>query len=128
MTSRRFIQRGLSMRTVHRLSSHSSRFAISRAAAMSTVPLTYAAFSSFSSTATEAANDVTMTSSGLKYIDHNIGTGALPKKGDTVVVHYVGTLENGTKFDSSRDRGETFKFKVGKGQVIKGKFHFDNCI
>lgn len=65
------------------------------------------------------ANVVT-TPSGLKYTELKEGTGATPKKGQTVVVHYTGTLENGTKFDSSRDRGQPFSFKLGVGQVIKG--------
>ncbi|XP_041356992.1 peptidyl-prolyl cis-trans isomerase FKBP1A-like [Gigantopelta aegis] len=43
-----------------------------------------------------------------------------PKKGQTVVIHYIGSLENGTQFDSSRDRGVPFKFHLGKGEVIKG--------
>lgn len=65
------------------------------------------------------ANAVT-TPSGLKYVELKEGTGATPQAGQTVEVHYVGTLEDGTKFDSSRDRGQPFSFKIGVGQVIKG--------
>ncbi|BCL38733.1 FKBP-type peptidyl-prolyl cis-trans isomerase [Nostoc sp. MS1] len=69
--------------------------------------------------ADNAANVVT-TASGLKYVEIQEGTGATPKTGQTVVVHYTGTLEDGTKFDSSRDRNSPFSFKIGVGQVIKG--------
>lgn len=64
--------------------------------------------------------NVVTTDSGLKYIDVVDGTGATPQKGQTVSVHYTGTLENGTKFDSSRDRGQPFQFPLGAGRVIKG--------
>jgi FKBP-type peptidyl-prolyl cis-trans isomerase len=66
------------------------------------------------------ASDVVTTPSGLKYRDIQVGDGATPQAGQTVFVHYTGTLENGTKFDSSRDRGQPFSFKLGVGQVIKG--------
>ena len=45
-----------------------------------------------------------------------------PKKGQTVVAHYTGRLTNGKEFDSSRKRGQPFKFTIGKGQVIRGMF------
>jgi peptidylprolyl isomerase len=62
----------------------------------------------------------TTTSSGLRYIDLVEGKGASPKQGQTVIVHYTGTLENGTKFDSSHDRGQPIPFPIGVGRVIKG--------
>ncbi len=62
----------------------------------------------------------TVTASGLKYEDKVVGTGASPKTGQRVTVHYTGTLVNGTKFDSSLDRGQPFTFVIGTGSVIKG--------
>ena len=64
-------------------------------------------------------NEVT-TPSGLKYTDDQVGTGATAESGKTVSVHYTGWLLNGTKFDSSRDRGQPFNFPLGAGRVIKG--------
>lgn len=60
------------------------------------------------------------TASGLKYVDLVVGKGASPVRGKQVTVHYTGTLENGTKFDSSVDRRQPFSFVIGVGQVIKG--------
>jgi peptidylprolyl isomerase len=69
--------------------------------------------------ATDDQNIIT-TDSGLQYIEIEEGTGATPNSGQTVTVHYTGTLEDGTKFDSSLDRNRPFSFRIGQGQVIKG--------
>ncbi len=69
---------------------------------------------------TDTSMDKVTTESGLSYEIKSAGSGQVAKSGDKVSVHYVGTLENGVKFDSSRDRGEAFKFNLGAGQVIKG--------
>lgn len=63
---------------------------------------------------------VITTPSGLQYVDIQEGTGPSPVAGQTVVVHYTGTLEDGKKFDSSVDRGDPLRFPIGKGVVIKG--------
>ncbi|WP_020472259.1 FKBP-type peptidyl-prolyl cis-trans isomerase [Zavarzinella formosa] len=60
------------------------------------------------------------TPSGLKYEDTVVGTGKEAVSGKTVEVHYTGTLADGSKFDSSKDRLKTFSFRLGGGQVIKG--------
>jgi FKBP-type peptidyl-prolyl cis-trans isomerase FkpA len=66
----------------------------------------------------------TTTASGLQFEDTVVGTGAEARPGHNVVVHYTGWLyengEQGTKFDSSRDRDEPFVFPLGGGMVIKG--------
>lgn len=56
----------------------------------------------------------------LQIEDIKVGTGAEAQAGKNVTVHYVGTLTNGQKFDSSRDRGKGFGFRLGAGQVIQG--------
>lgn len=58
--------------------------------------------------------------SGLEYLDVIVGQGQEAKNGDAVAAHYLGTLEDGTKFDSSYDRGQPFVFLLGQGTVIKG--------
>lgn len=66
------------------------------------------------------AKGTTSTSSGLRFIDIEEGSGATPRPGNMVVVHYTGFLMDSTKFDSSIDRDEPLEFMVGVGQVIKG--------
>ena len=60
------------------------------------------------------------TASGLRYQDLVVGKGASPKAGNRVRVHYTGWLTDGTKFDSSLDRGVPFDFTLGRGEVIPG--------
>lgn len=58
--------------------------------------------------------------SGLRYIERQPGAGSPPSLGALITVHYDGYLMNDEKFDSSRDRGAPFQFRVGTGKVIKG--------
>jgi peptidylprolyl isomerase len=60
-----------------------------------------------------------VTASGLKYTDVAEGSGATTQNGQMLTVHYTGTLQNGTKFDSSVG-GEPYRFRLGSGSVIKG--------
>ncbi len=60
------------------------------------------------------------TASGLKYEDTVEGNGATAEAGQMVSVHYTGWLEDGSKFDSSKDRNAPFQFNLGAGMVIKG--------
>ena len=57
---------------------------------------------------------------GLEIEDVRVGTGQEAKAGDTISANYLGTFANGTKFDSSYDRGQPFSFILGSGQVIQG--------
>jgi FKBP-type peptidyl-prolyl cis-trans isomerase len=62
----------------------------------------------------------TKSSEELKIEESEVGTGEEVKKGDTILIHYTGTLSDGTKFDSSYDRGEPFETQIGVGAVIQG--------
>jgi len=74
-----------------------------------------------SATAAAPASGAEVTTpSGLKYVDLVVGNGASPAQGQTAVVHYTGWLTDGTKFDSSKDRGQPFEFPVGMHHVIAG--------
>jgi FKBP-type peptidyl-prolyl cis-trans isomerase len=70
------------------------------------------------------ARKIVTTASGLKYDDVKVGAGAEAKAGQNVSVHYTGWLwvdnKRGSKFDSSKDRGQPFDFPLGGGRVIKG--------
>ncbi len=68
----------------------------------------------------KAAHKTVTTPSGLKYEVLKAGHGAVATAGQSVTVHYTGWLTDGTKFDSSVDRGQPFSFTLGAGQVIKG--------
>jgi len=66
------------------------------------------------------SGEPTVTESGLQFIDIEVGTDDSPQTGQTVEVHYTGWLTDGTKFDSSLDRGQPFSFVIGTGRVIAG--------
>jgi peptidylprolyl isomerase len=68
----------------------------------------------------QSQENIITTASGLQYVDLVEGTGAQPQSGKQVTVHYTGTLTDGSKFDSSRDRNDPFSFPIGQGRVIKG--------
>ncbi|HEY8224647.1 MAG TPA: FKBP-type peptidyl-prolyl cis-trans isomerase [Pyrinomonadaceae bacterium] len=68
----------------------------------------------------QASGPEIVTASGLKYVDIVTGDGPTPQLGQTLTVNYTGTLLNGKKFDSSFDHGQPYKFRIGRGEVIKG--------
>jgi peptidylprolyl isomerase len=71
-------------------------------------------------TVPDVSGDTLTTASGLKYIILKEGSGVKPTPGKSVSVHYTGYLTDGTKFDSSVDRGQPISFAIGRGQVIQG--------
>jgi FKBP-type peptidyl-prolyl cis-trans isomerase FkpA len=103
------------------------------AAALISAPLAMSADASASASAEASApvantvgvNGMITTASGLQYRELKVGTGTAAQLGNAVSVHYTGWLQNadgsrGSKFDSSRDRGQPFEFPLGAGHVIKG--------
>jgi peptidylprolyl isomerase len=66
------------------------------------------------------AGPETVTASGLTYVDLAVGDGPSPQIGQTVSVHYTGTLLNGQEFESSLRTGVPYDFQIGRGEVIKG--------
>ena len=66
------------------------------------------------------SDETTTTASGLQYRDLVVGDGEAARAGVTAIVHYTGWLLDGTKFDSSVDRGTPFEFPLGEGRVIQG--------
>jgi peptidylprolyl isomerase len=96
----------------------------SAVAALAVVIALAGAAATVAPTAAAAQAATVTTPSGLKIIDTQVGTGVMPKHGQTCVMHYTGWLyENGTKgkkFDSSVDRGQPFEFPLGMHRVIAG--------
>ena len=66
------------------------------------------------------SGEATVTASGLKIIDIEVGSGDEASAGQAATLHYTGWLADGTKFDSSLDRGQPFTFQLGAGEVIRG--------
>ena len=92
--------------------------------ALATIAALTGTFAAGTTTKAQEAGKAMTTASGMQMTDTKVGTGAMPKTGQTCVMHYTGWLYQngvkGTKFDSSLDRGEPFEFDIGTGQVIGG--------
>ncbi len=98
------------------------RFAIIVVVVVAIALVAFFAFQKRSQTPTNSNGNGNMvtTQSGLQYQDTLVGAGAEAVAGKSVTVNYVGTLQDGSKFDSSIDRNQPFTFTLGAGQVIPG--------
>lgn len=100
-------------------SNQTTRLVVSVAvAALALIALAYIAY--MLNASRRKTSEPSDQASGLQIIDEVVGTGPSPQPGQRVTVHYTGTLENGTKFDSSVDRGQPYEFTIGQGTVIQG--------
>ncbi len=88
--------------------------------AVATITLVVGACGSADDPSEGCSSEPVTTDSELVIEDVECGDGETAESGDTITVHYVGTLESGEQFDSSRDRGEPFPFRLGAGDVIPG--------
>ncbi|KAL3809789.1 hypothetical protein ACHAXA_004030 [Cyclostephanos tholiformis] len=98
-------------------------FVAKSAAMAAVVALPRAGIAADDSAAADPYADFVTSESGMRYLITKEGDGAVPSAGQLVKAHYTGWLdgfESSKKFDSSRDRGRPFQFKVGAGQVIRG--------
>jgi len=82
------------------------------------LPVIAATGATYTTNAMKTTGKTVTLPDGLIYTDLKVGKGALPKPGQTAIVHYVGTFPDGKKFDSSRDRKEPFEFPLGAHKVI----------
>jgi FKBP-type peptidyl-prolyl cis-trans isomerase len=96
------------------------RFAIVVVVVAAIALVAFFAFQKRSQTTATSNGNMVTTQSGLQYQDTVVGAGAEAIAGKSVTVNYVGTLQDGTKFDSSIDRNQPFTFTLGAGQVIPG--------
>lgn len=93
---------------------------VSKKQLLATPPPTSTIVNTIEPIATGSAKPVTMEVDKLIILDERVGTGAEAVAGKKVTVNYAGTLTDGTKFDSSYDRGTPFSFNLGAGEVIAG--------
>jgi peptidylprolyl isomerase len=89
-------------------------------AAATNAPAATAPAAANAETDKESGKPIVTTPSGLKYVDLAVGTGDAAKSGDKLAVNYIGKLIDGTKFDSSYDRGQAFEVILGETHVIQG--------